>query len=117
MKERIWINRVTNEIVFQTVAFPCTMSVSLQFERSPFGTLNSTTEMSQMECCHPGNFQVTWSQIFQEPVKVAQELEHTVQLFGRVSTHRPLRTSTTMRCGWLVQRGLAARSTRAALFV
>ena len=64
MKERIWINRVTNEIVFQTVAFRCTMSVSLQFERSRFGTLNSTTEMSQMECCHPGNFQVTWSHRF-----------------------------------------------------
>ena len=52
MKERIWINRVISEIMCSVFASRhCTdarMSVSLQFERNPVCTWN-TSEMSQME--------------------------------------------------------------------
>ena len=36
-----------------------TRSVRLQFERNPICTLGSTTEMSQMECGHRGNFSMS----------------------------------------------------------
>ena len=88
MKERLWFNRGTNEVVFQTVAPPLHDECSLQFEKSRFGILNSASEMSQMECCHLRNLQVTWShRFFQEPVKVAQKLENTVLLVVRWGFH------------------------------
>ena len=40
----------------QTPEVRCTMSMSLHFERSPSCMLSSTSEMSLMECGHPGNF-------------------------------------------------------------
>ena len=46
----------------QTPAVRCTMSMSLQFERSQICMLRSTSEMSLMECGHPGNFLFTWTQ-------------------------------------------------------
>ena len=111
MKERIWLNRVTNEIVFQTVALRCTLSVSLQFERSRFRILNSATEMSQVDCCHPGNSQVSSSHRFcRSGSKLRRNLRTRRRLlFGGVSTLLPLRTSAAMRRGWLVHRGWAAR--------
>ena len=45
----------------QTPALRCTLSMSLQFERSPICTLSSTSEMSLMECGHSGKFLSSWS--------------------------------------------------------
>ena len=60
MKERIPINRVASEIVFlpciRTPALHCTMSVHCSSGGAQFCTLNSISEMSQMECGHPDNF-------------------------------------------------------------
>ena len=64
----------------QTPAHRCTMSVSLEFERSPICMLSSTSEMSLMECGHPGNFLFTWSRMgFHEVITVAEKIENTVQ--------------------------------------
>ena len=80
---RIWINGVHSGIVFQP-GHPDTDS-SLHDEhviarvRSRICILYSTSEMSQVECCHLRNLQVAWSQSFQVVIKVAQKLDNTVQ--------------------------------------
>ena len=75
MKERIRINRFASNIVFQPLD-PDTDSQLheervFQCERSRTRTLSSTSEMSQVECGHPGKLLVdVMSKIFQEVVKV-----------------------------------------------
>ena len=92
LKERIWIYRVTNEIVFLTVALLCTKCMSLQCERRRFGILKSTCEMSQTVALeNPGD---VVSPIFQEcGLKLRRNWSTRCSLlFGRDSTHRPVRT-------------------------
>merc|ERR1711916_348573 len=106
VKERIWINRVASEIVFQPL-HPDTGAPlheeRLQCERNRICILSSTSEMSQMECGHPGNFLLTWCQrVFRRWSKLRRNSKAQCSLLlGWVSTHLPWRTSTTMPCGWL----------------
>ena len=50
------------------------------FGRNRVFILNSTSEMSQMECGRPGKFLSAWSHRFSAGDQVARQLEHTVQL-------------------------------------
>ena len=79
-----------SEICIQIMALRHTMSVWLQLERNVSCILNSTRDMSWLECGHPGNFLLTWYPEFlpvrcrfRELAKVAHKLEKTVLLVVR----------------------------------
>ena len=59
----------------QTMALSCTMSVSLQYERSPICTLSLANEVSQMECGYLENFLLMLRE-----VKLASEIDESTSV-------------------------------------